>query len=209
MKKIHIVGLALVAVLAFSAFSVASASALESTWLVGGAKPAAAVASDSEGELVLEDLKGGLFLEDAAVKCQGTDEGTVGPNGEDKLTKVVVNACTNVKGCPAPDTAAPINLPWNTKVELIGAAFYDDLTSASTVGYTVTCAGFATDTCSIALATVLLKNGTGGEVLAEFSGTDANQPAANCTRGGTAQGLVNGTDKLLTVSGAALAVSEG
>lgn len=209
MRKIHIVGLALAAIFVASAFSAASAFALESTWLVGGVKPAAAVAVDSTGELTLDDTKGGIFLEDASIKCKGTDKGTVGPGAADKLTEVVVNGCTNVKGCPEPDTAKADNLPWTTKVELIGAEFYDDITSATEVGYTATCLGFANDVCTLALGRVLLKNEAGGIVDALFNSADANQPNANCSRGGAGTGLVNGLDTLLTESGAALAVSEG
>jgi hypothetical protein len=86
MKKIQVVGLALVALFAFSSLMAASASAvvtLLAEWLVGGKSIGAAVATNTEGELLFENAKskGGLL-------CSGLFEGTIGPSGEDEVTMV-------------------------------------------------------------------------------------------------------------------------
>jgi len=214
MRKLHMVGLALVAAVAFSAFSVASAFALESTWLVDGAKPAAAVAADSTGTLELEDTKAGPFGESVAITCEGTDEGTIGPGPADTETKITTSKCKASKLCsesPAP-TATALKLPWTTKVELIGAAFYDDIVAGTgEVEYKTTCTVLGIsieDTCKLVLGRALLEN-NGSNVNAVFSKTDTNQPAGNCSRGGTGTGLVGGTDLNLSTEGLTIAISEG
>jgi hypothetical protein len=215
MRKIHIVGLALAAVLAVSAFAASSAFALESTWLVAAAKPTTEVKTDSASTaagFALTDAKGGIFGEEVEVLCTGTDEGTVGPGKADLLTKVTVTKCETMKGICGEANAEAINLPWTTSIELIGSAFYDDITTtvgSKEVGYNVICSKIVEDKCEVALARALLENGTGGTVNAIFNSSDANQPKANCSRGGTEAGLVNGTDVLLATGGEALAVSEG
>jgi hypothetical protein len=213
MKKLHLIGLALVAVFAFSALSVTSAFALESTWLVKAAKPAAQVAVDSSGKLLLEDTKGGIFGEAVAVECEGTDSGFVGPGPQDLLETVTVGKCTTQSGICGEPSASAVNLPWLTSIELIGAKFYDDIVTEkaekTTVGYNVICNKIVEDTCEVALARAELTNNETGTVNAIFSGTDANQPVATCSRSKAATGLVFGTDLNLTVSGEALAVSEG
>jgi len=221
-RKISVVGLALVAVCAMGA---SSAFALESVWLVATAKPTAQVAVDSEttliangGGLLLEDMKGGILLEAVDILCDGTDTGFVGPDStmsslasENLLETVTVNHCETMSGtCPEPKVEA-INLPWLSTVELIGTAFYVNLVTeksgATTVGYKVTCS-IISDNCEAPLGRALLENLTNGTVAAIFNPTDVNQPPATCSRGGAEQGLVEGEDILLTVSGAALAVSE-
>jgi hypothetical protein len=217
MRNIQIAGLSLVAV-ALSAFAASSAFALESTWLVGGVKPTTQVATDSIGELLLEDTKGGPFGEKSAVLCTGTDEGFVGPGPADETTKVTVTKCVVVTLCEnSPEVKAEaLNLPWNTKIELIGAVFYDDITAkVGEVSYKTSCTLFGItveDACKLALARVLVIN-AGNNVEIEALDTDADQPSANCSRGGAGTGKID-TDTLannlvLTVSGASLAVSEG
>jgi hypothetical protein len=93
MNKIKLIGLALVAVLAFGAFSAASASAEKVTggepafWLVKGEDPGTGVelAADIEGELELSHLGS------AAVLCSGLFEGVIyngAERGEGLITKV-------------------------------------------------------------------------------------------------------------------------
>jgi hypothetical protein len=215
MKKIQTVVLALVAVFAFSAFSASSAFALESVWLVAGAKPTAQVPVDSEGTLKLTDMKGGILGESVTIECTGTDKGFVGPGKEDLLEVVVVTACKTTEGtCGSPKAEAE-NLSWLTTIELIGTSFYDDIVTEATgqteFGYVVECTNIikVSDRCLLVLGRALLTNETNGTVDATFNSTDANQPAANCERGGAGEGLVNGLDTILTVSGQSLAVSEG
>ncbi|MFZ1153328.1 MAG: hypothetical protein WAN93_00325, partial [Solirubrobacteraceae bacterium] len=119
--------------------------------------------------------------------------------------------CETMSGiCPSP-AATAANLPWNTKIELIGAAFYDDIVAATgEAGYTFSCSGVV-DTCTAPLGRALDKENTaGGMVLVEFNTEDGNQPTANCTKGGAKEGLFLGTiTLLLEVEGLALAFSEG
>jgi hypothetical protein len=87
MKKISLVGLALVAVCAFGALSAVSAFAVltyeTAQWLVAGVQPTAPVAADTLGELLFENTK--LV---ANFLCSGLFEGTVGPAGLATVTAV-------------------------------------------------------------------------------------------------------------------------
>ncbi|MFZ1155540.1 MAG: hypothetical protein WAN93_11605, partial [Solirubrobacteraceae bacterium] len=151
MKRSYLIGLTLVAVLASTAFAASSAFALESTWLVSGVKPTAANNVDSEGEILLEDMKGGIFGEAVDVLCLVLDLGTVGPGPADTVTSVTLEECETMSGiCPSP-VATAANLPWNTKVELVGTVFYDDIVAVTgEAGYTVSCSGVV-DTCTAPL----------------------------------------------------------
>lgn len=189
-----------------------SAFAVESTWLVDGAVSTVAheVDSESSGPIPLADAKGGIFGEEVEILCGGTDLGTIGAGKADRTESITVSSCVTDKGiCPAPG-AEPINLPWSTRIELISRIFYDDIIAAGgsgTVGYHVLCSKIVEDTCELDLARALLENnGLGVNVV--FSSTDANQPKANCTRGGAEAGLVNGTDFVLSETGLTVAVSE-
>ena len=212
MRKLHIVGLALAAVFAFSAYAVSSAFAVESTWLVAAAKPAAQVAANSSGKLLLEDTEGGLLGGKVAIECEGTDSGFVGPGKEDLLEAVNVTKCVLQTGTCGEPLASAINLPWLTTIGLIGAKYYDDIVTeksgATTVGYNVICNKIVEDACELTLARAELVANGGGTVSAEFSGTDANQPVATCTRTKKETGLVFGADLLSAAGGEALALSE-
>src|ERR1700684_4036483 len=138
MKKLNILGVVLVAVFAMSMVVVATASAVEfllALWLVGGVNVTANLATDSEGELLLEDTK--TLLGKVAVLCSGILDGTVGPESKDEVTKllslgtlhieistvVLVEQgllCTDQSGgfCPEPLVWAE-KLPWDTEAELM------------------------------------------------------------------------------------------
>ncbi|MGC2373178.1 MAG: hypothetical protein WA484_04810 [Solirubrobacteraceae bacterium] len=205
MKKIHILGLALVAVFAFSAIAAASAFA-ESEWLVGGAVVTGKVEVLSESTaLKLCDEKGGLFLEDACIKCSGLDKGFVGPGKADETTEVtglagekdIVN-CTNELNCPGAILVEAENLPWPTAVFLNGAEFRDlvgnpVLTEPKQPGYITSCSG-VTDLCE-GHTSVKLENSGENNVIATF---DALSEKATCTRGGAGQGVITGTTLFFT-----------
>lgn len=184
-----IIGLALAAVFAMSAFMAAGASAAE--WLINGAAIATAKKIKSKGELLLSD-----DVEKVSLLCKGTDEGTVGPGTLDEVTLIEATECVFEGGehgaCEEGKavTAKALGLPWTTKIE----GTRDDITSATSVGWNVECTVFGvfkvSDECTIGLSSTALENVTGG-VNAIF---DASTPAANCTRGGAGAGLVNGTD---------------
>jgi hypothetical protein len=206
------VGYLLCAVFGFSAFSVSSAFGLESTWLVNGTKPTGATSVDAIFTLETEDTKVGPFGESGAVSCKGTGEGTIGPGAADTITKLGITDCTPVKICEIPTGLTFLKLPWTTKVELIGAVFYDDIVaSTGEVEYKFICTILGIkveDTCKLALARSLLEN-TGSNVKGIFSKTDSNQPAVTCSRGGTGTGLLMGSIEYLSTAGATIAVSEG
>lgn len=131
MKKIQLLGVALVAICALSAFT-SSAFALEFTsaeWLEGGVAITAAKAANTEGELLFENTSVG-----AAILCSGLFEGTVGAGGADTVTKVFNLsataieeldekgekgiACTSVKLCEGTPEIWPVNLPFKTTLQL-------------------------------------------------------------------------------------------
>jgi hypothetical protein len=85
MRKIHLLGLALLGVLAFSA--VVAASAFAGEWLVEGAKLENAVQAETEGLLFLTTLENGNVL--ATVDCEGIFDGTIGPGANDLIEDVL------------------------------------------------------------------------------------------------------------------------
>jgi hypothetical protein len=208
MKKIHIIGLALVAMFAFSAIA-ASAAVASPEWLIDGNPVAAKTAVLSEGELLLCDDKGGVFGEKVCIHCSGKDKGTVGPGKSDEVTEVTdlagnkdITSCTNDEGCGTAKLVEAENLPWPTELtslttDLVGAA-------GKQPGYSVECEAFGakiTDLCE-GHATVKVSNVAGG-VNVVF---EPNVEPATCTRGGAEQGLIEGSD-LNFITGKTLSVS--
>jgi hypothetical protein len=152
MRKIQILGIALVAMFAFSAIVASMASAettLLAEWLKSGAAITATTATTSTGTILLEDASANV-----GVECGGEFVGTVGPDGEDSTTAVLApgggNAitlgnllkCTAFKRCESSTTdvlVAPEGLPWATLLQLdegTGATFSD---TTSDVEYFVEC----------------------------------------------------------------------
>jgi len=208
MRKIHIVGLALVAMFAFSAVSVATATAATKVWLVDGAAIAKNEPVDSEatGEgLLLVDTKGGLFGERVDLDCTGKDEGTVTTTGTGTVTAITSIVCKTLEGgCPSP-AAAPVHLPWTSELILSGANFRATIKgTGGEPGWNVTCSGIVEDEC-------VAKAGTTVGIVNVAAGVDANfeeAEKANCGRGGANAGFVVGTDLNLLTSGLTLTVSE-
>lgn len=215
MRKIQIV-LALVAMFAFAAFNVASASAEETLlaeWLVNGAPLPETLASVSEGELLLEDMGAGTDI-----LCSGKFVGTIGLNGVDSITLVedlegkdnslnctlaVKGSCEEANGSKT--TVVPQKLPWPTKLILMeNGEILDEITGEP--GYLVECKIFGIkidDTCTGNTQTVE-KNVTGG-VEGSFSENELVTPPGNCTVGGSGKGLVVGSG--VTTSPTGLTVS--
>jgi hypothetical protein len=215
MKRTQILGAVFVAVLVVSACAISPALAVESTWLVDGAVPTATQEVDSEwdsAKLSIVDLKGGIFGEEVVILCPGNDLGTIGPGKADSLTSFTITSCElMVSVCPEP-LVEVINLPWTSSIVLIGGTFYDDITSTAgtkMVGYNVLCNNIVEDTCEVALVQPQLVSNFNGQVEAVFNSADANQPRANCSRGGTGAGLISGTDLILSEVGLSVAISEG
>jgi hypothetical protein len=209
MNRLYTFGRAYAVTLVLAAISANAALALESTWLVGGVKPTAAVASDSEnvGSTVLTDDGTGVSLTCSDV----TSKGTIGPGSGGEISSVtLVNPTVT---CTSPeatlDNVTACHLPWVAKVALSGTSFLGVL-SAKGAGspcylIEVSVAGILVDdTCEKAEVTTTLSNQT-SDVNSEFS----SEEKANCAIGGKEEGLISGTELILTESGAALSVSEG
>jgi hypothetical protein len=132
MKKSRMVFVALVAMFAFGALTVESASAvtfLLALWLAKGVAVTAPLTAEAEGELTLEDSAAG-----AAVLCSGILDGWVGPESLDEISEVLELVthnlisktqlvepglvCTNLKSCEEPLVWAD-ELPWQTEAELV------------------------------------------------------------------------------------------
>jgi hypothetical protein len=219
MKRSQALFVALI-VFAFGALTVEAASAatfLLALWLVKGVAVAAALNSEAEGELLLEDTKGGLFGEAASVLCSGILVGTVNSESKDTITEVVALdkvtkisttpltepglSCTNEANCPTPLVWA-VNLPWNSEVELVeeaGGPFFADLllphAGGGNVGWLVQCMGLfgePEDECTAPEAASQLTL-EGATLLGSF--TEAfrelvGAPVAHCTRPNEDTGLV-------------------
>jgi len=221
MKRFQLVFVALVAMFAFGALSVESASAVEvpvfllALWLANGNAVNAALSVEAEGELTLEDTKGGPFLEDAAVLCSGLLDGAVLPESLDVISEVLTLGggsvstaplvapsltCSNLLNCLGTVEVWAVHLPWDTEVELFEepagtpqgfALLILPGPSGGLPGWEVVCTGFS-DECTATEGVALLSlEGTtllGGfeEAFRELAGG----PAATCTRGGIGTGLV-------------------
>ena len=184
MRKIHIVGLALVAAFAFSAVAVASASAHE--WLTkAGAKVEKAEKSTTDGLLLLHlkkigALEGGGEL---TVHCEGSFDGTVGPGAADKVEKVlgtkgelgteaspikceVVESTNSICKAKTAVSVIPIHVPWATELLLIGSTLYDHFFEEGTngqPGYKTTCNGIGVTCEGLERAEFLANIETGAE----------------------------------------------
>jgi hypothetical protein len=198
MRKIHILGIALVAIFAFSAVVASMASAettLLADWEIGGVVVTAETPTTAEGEIQLEDTKAKL-----GVTCSGKFIGTSGPNGIDLVTEVqsltgtqvTLTApllCKSHKFCEESATdieAAPEGLPWTTKAYLTEAGTFRDLTIKATYSTSCLVLGIkVSEECTDENASYELKNVTGG-----IEAVGAATPDGNCTTGGAGAGEV-------------------
>jgi hypothetical protein len=127
MKKTHVLGLAVLAVFAFSAVAASSASAATVEWLKNGAAITSPEPSETTGSLELGNTSGLGTGTKVAVLCDGKFFGTVGPGAQDTITSVLglsgesgtltseIVSCVNNENCPSPSVAAD-NLPWLTEL---------------------------------------------------------------------------------------------
>jgi hypothetical protein len=216
MKRIHIIGVALVAMFAFSVVVASSASALEALWLINGQDIPTGQSWNANqnpvagSPLLLEDMKAGVD-----VLCEGSGLVWLLPGGKDlqaiaSCVKPVVDAGT----CESPKVEA-INLGWNTQLELMETSgIWLDAITGSTVagvkpGWLVECTvpliGKINDECTTNNGTVILTNNEStGIVEGEFpEAPESKSEQANCTVGGAEEGLVVGkfTTEALTPGG--------
>jgi hypothetical protein len=232
MKKIQLLGLALVAMLAFSAFAAMTASAettLLAEWLIDGVGLTELVSVTTSGSILLIN-KAGLGGT-PIVKCEGSFDGTVGPNGEDEITEVLsIGGVTigngaaltgtplqcvttnSTIGCGSAGSKAEVwvdNLPWHTNLELMeDGSFLDHLFGGGAglePGYDIHCVATATDNLCEGLATSLMTNTLEGDVKGEFI---ENSETATCTIGtGTLLTEAGKPGLETTLDGLTLAVS--
>ncbi len=236
MRKLQVLGVALIAVFAFGVIAVESASAaptfLLALWLVNKEELLAELLVEVDGELELEDIKVPL-VGNAGVLCSGILDGWVGPNSLDYISEVLtlgggaVNTkaltapglkCTNLLNCAEPSTVWAINLGWETEVELMedeGSIFFANLLTTTNgtknVGWEVECSGL-TDTCEApeGVAQITLNAG-GTAVLGTFSEAFtllAGAKIGTCSLGGAESGEVRGTGEFLPDAGELSASSE-
>jgi hypothetical protein len=195
-KKFQILG-AFAAVLAFSALTVASASA--TLWLIGGKSLMVRTLVDAHGELTLSHT-GGL-AGTLRILCSFLLHGFVGPTTKDEVTDVLglkgeLNKLTCLVHtgnllCSAGTlilmTAA--HLPWLTELKLVGTETVDEMKgTGGETGFSTECNGTSIE-CS--------KNETFkfDENLANGALFLAKGLAATCTDGGT--GTLSGMVEVL------------
>ena len=141
MRKIQVLGIALLALFAFGALTAMSASAantyLLAEWLLNGVAIGANETNlvEIDGTLLLEDTKA-VLGSPAAVRCTGSFDGWVGPNSLDFTTEVLNVAeeaisttkltglaleCVAETGCETntPPLVYPVGMPWESEVELL------------------------------------------------------------------------------------------
>lgn len=230
MKRLNLLGIALVAVFAITVVVAATASAVEfllALWLVGGVAVAANLPADAEGELLLEDNK--TALGKINILCSGILDGTVGPESKDELTKLLSLGtlhtdistivltepglpCTDQSGLCGEPLVWAEELPWDTEAELMidgPETFFVDLILNG--AYYIICMSTGIeDLCFSAETAVKLTNEAGGVVDNEFS--EAFQLLAGltngtCNLGGANSGVVESLGTLLLASGESLTVS--
>src|SRR5882762_5285655 len=175
-RKIQMLGLALLALCALSALMTASASAVLTfelaLWLLNGIDITSAVLVDSEGELTLTNLLNG-----AAVLCSGLFEGTVEPESLDLVTMVydllsnlieelvgLAVECTSDNICAANTALAwPIGLPWLTEVEQDNDGTFWELTFGAAWHLECTVLGIKVEElCELPEGEIEVLNVTGG-----------------------------------------------
>jgi hypothetical protein len=218
MKKIHVFGFALVAMLVFSAFAAMSASAeitLLAEWLIDGNPVVTLTSVETTGEIELVNKN---FLGTVKVLCSGSFVGSVGPNGEDEITGVTdLNGvaisttpltgafvdCTGDAICSGLVEVWPENLPWLTNLFLMEDGTFLDHLFAGTgglPGYDVHCISPSLDNLCEGLATTLMEN-TPTDVTGKFI---LASEVATCTLG---TGELAGEGLTATLDGKVLAVS--
>jgi hypothetical protein len=221
MKKLHLIGMALVAVFAFSAVVAAAASAAPE-WLVKAAAVTGALAVETKGSLLLTDLKASI-LGASSVEClSGSLNGTINSAGKDTVTEIVVGTgkstgngltggkleCKGVKGCEGTGQVYPIGLPWTTQLTLEGPTIFDDTTSASgKIGYIVECSIFGIkeeDECTQALGLAAISNMTSET---DVLGIVKEENTGECSLSKEKSGDLLGEGLITTTNGEALEVS--
>ena len=214
----------MLAVLAFSAVSVATASAEVALWLANGNTITVLTLSDIEGLVVLENVI--PLIGTIKIECSDIFDGSVGAEGEDQITEVldleakkvgaplsaefvncVVISTTNAALCELGELAEvwAENLPWTTQLELMTTVGQEilDLITAGTgglPGYEVRCVITKSENlCEIPLSGIAT-NVAGGVLIVNL-----RTESETCTTG---KGFVEGEGTALLTNGETLTVSD-
>ncbi|HEX4115895.1 MAG TPA: hypothetical protein VHY18_08480 [Solirubrobacteraceae bacterium] len=221
MRKIQLLGVAMVVLFAFGALTAMSASAanvyLLAEWLVGGAAVTTELLVEILGELLLEDEKGALGSP-AMVLCSVILDGWVGPSSLGWISEVLslggvaisntplsgtALECTGQTACETNTTVLvwPIGYPTETEVELLeqNGIFFAVL-FLKKLGYEITqCLVFgvsAEDECTAVGNGAAELTLTGASLIESFSPAISvlNEfQVANCTNGGERTGVIEGS----------------
>jgi hypothetical protein len=215
MKRIHLltttIAMAFVASAMVATAAMAVPTFLLAEWLLKGNPVTTALATESTGELLLEDKASGV-----GVLCSGTLNGTVEANSLDKITAVhnlagaaisttpltgtALECSEEIGTCPKP-LAWPVGLPWESEAELMeeeAKVFFADLLlhAGTTIGWEVECMSIipVSDTCTSTEAVSELSL-EGATLLGNFSEAFtelAGAKLAKCTFNNTESGVVTG-----------------
>jgi hypothetical protein len=187
-------------------------STLLAEWLANGSVIAVALSTETTSEFLLEDQA--TLTGKAAILCKGIFVGTVGPNGEDSVTKLLNLAkeevaalgglallgtgagsdCVTVSGCAEGTAASPIevwpkNLPWSTLLFLMEIGAFADLVKS--MAFELLClvlAVNAEDTCEASdIEFTIINDPLSGDASIP---AQSGLPLANCTQGGNEKGVI-------------------
>jgi hypothetical protein len=203
MRKIQILG-AFIAVLAFSALAVSSASA--TLWLDNGNTVLKAETATTHGTVQLHHIV--LFVE-TVVECSGLTLGTIGgPKSVEDLITAIHNltntelnliSCTNVKNCTKP-VQHVLNLPWSTELLLLSTGTTDDHFFSDGLGepkLEILCEGGLKASCESLINARFDENLANGAL---FLFTKEGTVTKNCSDGGESWITGMGEVLLYTVS---------
>jgi hypothetical protein len=223
MKKHHILGLAFLAIFAFSAVLAATASAettLLAEWLIKAEPVLTLTSTKTVGNITLINLV--LGVRTAEIFCEGSFIGTVGPNGEGEITEVLDKlgnkiglelvgtsiSCESLLGnstfgCNANELAEVWvdNLPWHSNLFLMeNAAFLNQLQGSP--GYHVICVTTKVENLCVGETFTQMTN-EANDVRGVFE--EGTLPEAACNKIG--KGMLIGEGLVETLNGETLAVS--
>jgi hypothetical protein len=205
-------------VFALSAMLAVTASAevtLLAEWLKNGTPVTTELAKETSGEILLEDNKTSFGA--AALLCSWIFDGTVGPNGEDLITKVLsltgielgelVGAglsCSGETLCSSGEVWV-LGLPWDTLLILMEDGSFLDLILGAIFHLLCVAVFSFEDECTAVETGFKVENGV-GDVLS--STTEAASPNANCTLGGAGSAVFQSEGSLTSlINGETLQIS--
>jgi hypothetical protein len=154
------------------------------------------------------------LLGEVEIQCQGTDEGTVGPQSKDEITSITIELkqCKVLKNCEKIESISIIHLPWETRLAEENGQQRDKIKSsgAGAPGWVITChtgLGNVSDECTSETGSTLMEDLENGTVNAIFEKESGKAKCTQSTLGSKESGEVEGTDNSKSREGWALMVS--